>query len=84
MTFNFLLFQERKNTFVMAVCIVMLIFSFQKKKTSAPLGATEQNVPRSFVMHRGDVGKSVLQLETDLKRVMEPYTALNLKVCFSP
>ena len=31
-------------------------------------------------MHRGDVGKSVLQLETDMKRVMEPYTALNLKV----
>jgi len=52
----------------------------KKKKTSASLEATEQNVPRSFVMHRGDVGKSVLQLETDLKRVMEPYTALNLKV----
>ena len=71
------------------ICILMQsrtpahIF-FQKKKTSASLEATEQNVPRSFVMHRGDVGKSVLQLETDLKRVMEPYTALNLKVCPHP
>ncbi len=31
-------------------------------------------------MHRGEIGKSVLQLEVDLRRVMEPYTALNLKV----
>ena len=40
----------------------------------------DASVPRSFVMHRGEIGKAVLQLETDLKRVMEPYTALNLKV----
>lgn len=31
-------------------------------------------------MHRGDVGKCVLQLEMDLRHVMEPYTATNLKV----
>ncbi|XP_065068375.1 suppressor of SWI4 1 homolog [Rhopilema esculentum] len=54
-----------------------------KKKKKQPQGSVEEidsSVPRSFVMHRGDVGKSVLQLETDMKRVMEPYTALNLKV----
>jgi len=28
------------------------------------------------------VGKSVLGLEKDLRLVMEPYTARNLKVCF--
>lgn len=31
-------------------------------------------------MHRGNVGKYVLQLEMDLRHVMEPYTASNLKV----
>jgi len=31
-------------------------------------------------MHRGDVGKSVLQLEIDMRHVMEPYTASKLKV----
>lgn len=33
-------------------------------------------------MHRGEVGGSVLQLEMDMKRVMEPFTALNLKVSY--
>ena len=37
-------------------------------------------MPHSFVMHRGDVGKSVLQLEMDIRNVMEPYTATKLKV----
>ena len=37
-------------------------------------------VPHSFVMHRGEVGKSVLKLEVDIRRVMEPYTATKLKV----
>ncbi|XP_046844252.1 suppressor of SWI4 1 homolog [Xenia sp. Carnegie-2017] len=31
-------------------------------------------------MHRGEVGKSILQLEMDLRHVMEPNTALNLRV----
>ena len=37
-------------------------------------------MPHSFVMHRGDVGKSVLQLEMDIRHVMEPFTATKLKV----
>lgn len=41
-------------------------------------------MPHSFVMHRGDVGKSVLQLEIDMRHVMEPYTASKLKVTWSP
>ena len=31
-------------------------------------------------MHKGEVGKSVLQLEMDIRHVMEPYTATKLKV----
>ena len=31
-------------------------------------------------MHRGEVGKSILQLEMDIRHVMEPNTAINLKV----
>ena len=41
-------------------------------------------MPHSFVMHRGDVGKSVLQLEIDIRHVMEPYTASKLKVTWFP
>ena len=55
---------------------------FQKKrKTHRDLTEEEVNkVPHSFVMHRGEVGKSVLKLEVDIRRVMEPYTATRLKV----
>lgn len=38
------------------------------------------NLPKTFVMHRGEVGKSILQLEMDIRHVMEPNTAVNLKV----
>ena len=31
-------------------------------------------------MHRGDVGKSIIQLEMDVRHVMEPHTAIHLKV----
>lgn len=37
-------------------------------------------VPHSFVFHRGRVGKNVRQLITDVRKVMEPYTARALKV----
>ncbi|KAL7826837.1 hypothetical protein AOLI_G00320460 [Acnodon oligacanthus] len=37
-------------------------------------------VPHSFVFHRGLIGKNVNQLVTDMRRVMEPYTARALKV----
>ncbi|PAV72848.1 hypothetical protein WR25_19018 isoform A [Diploscapter pachys] len=36
--------------------------------------------PHSFVIHRGKVGKFIKSLETDLRRVLEPNTAKNLKV----
>ena len=49
---------------------------------------TDDSIPRSFVFHRGDVGKLMMQLITDMRHVMEPYTATNLKVnptrCFWP
>ena len=37
-------------------------------------------VPRSFVFHRGVVGKTMVNLVNDIKHVMQPFTALNLKV----
>ncbi|CAI5439439.1 unnamed protein product [Caenorhabditis angaria] len=36
--------------------------------------------PHCLVIHRGDVGKYVKGLETDLRNVMEPNTAKNLKI----
>jgi len=53
----------------------------KKRKTHQDVTEEEVNkVPHSFVMHKGEVGKSVLQLEMDIRRVMEPYTATKLKV----
>ena len=65
-----------------SICLLLYSVSLlQKKKTVKPgQDANDLSVPRSFVMHRGEIGKTVLQLETDLRRVMEPYTAMNLKV----
>ncbi|XP_064416735.1 suppressor of SWI4 1 homolog [Latimeria chalumnae] len=37
-------------------------------------------VPHSFVFHRGQVGKNMHQLIEDVRRAMEPYTAVSLKV----
>jgi hypothetical protein len=39
--------------------------------------------PHSFIFHRGTVGKNIMHLVTDMRRVMEPYTASSLKVIFS-
>jgi ribosome biogenesis protein SSF1/2 len=36
--------------------------------------------PRTFVMERGSVGRILHELMTDLRQVMEPYTASKLKV----
>lgn len=36
--------------------------------------------PHTFVIHRGQVGKYLKALETDLRNVMEPNTAKDLKV----
>lgn len=64
---------------------ICLLFILQKKrKTHQDLTEEEvSKVPHSFVMHRGDVGKSVLQLEMDIRHVMEPYTATKLKVMYN-
>jgi len=40
----------------------------------------ESRAPHSFVLHRGKTGKSVQELTTDFRKVMEPFTAANLKV----
>ncbi|XP_070581945.1 suppressor of SWI4 1 homolog [Ptychodera flava] len=36
--------------------------------------------PHSFVVHRGLVGSNIRQLVVDMRKVMEPYTASNLRV----
>ena len=36
--------------------------------------------PHSFVIHRGKTGKCVQDLTSDVRKVMEPYTASNIKV----
>jgi len=55
----------------------------QRKKKNLPAQDEVQDttgVPRSFVFHRGVVGKTVVNLVNDIKHVMQPFTALNLKV----
>ncbi|XP_077475703.1 suppressor of SWI4 1 homolog [Stigmatopora argus] len=54
----------------------------KKSRTEAHHVAEEtyRTVPHSFVFHRGQVGKNVAQLISDIRRVMEPYTAERLKV----
>ena len=65
----------------MKFLILSYLVSQKKRKTHQDVTEEEVNkVPHSFVMHRGDVGKSVLKLEMDIRRVMEPYTASKLKV----
>ncbi|XP_034046402.1 suppressor of SWI4 1 homolog [Thalassophryne amazonica] len=55
----------------------------QKKshaKASRVAEETYGAVPHSFVFHRGQIGKNVGQLISDVRRLMEPYTAKSLKV----
>ncbi|NXX98839.1 SSF1 protein, partial [Centropus bengalensis] len=55
----------------------------QKKERAAALQQAQQeftSVPHSFVFHRGRVGQNIRQLITDIRKVMEPYTARALKV----
>ncbi|XP_043938260.1 suppressor of SWI4 1 homolog [Protopterus annectens] len=56
----------------------------QKKARSRAIHLAKEefsSVPHSFVFHRGPIGKNVHQLILDVRRVMEPYTAVSLKVC---
>lgn len=54
----------------------------KKKKKTVKRAAelTDDSTPRSFIFHRGEVGKTILQLITDVRHLLEPYTATNLKV----
>uniref|UniRef100_A0AAY5EG84 Brix domain-containing protein n=1 Tax=Electrophorus electricus TaxID=8005 RepID=A0AAY5EG84_ELEEL len=57
--------------------------SNQKKARTASSRVAEGafgSVPHSFVFHRGQIGRNAAQLVTDMRRVMEPYTARSLKV----
>ena len=52
----------------------------KKKKQPGQIEDSESiGVPRSFVFHRGNVGKTIINLVSDMKHVMQPFTALNLK-----
>jgi ribosome biogenesis protein SSF1/2 len=39
-----------------------------------------KNAPHSFVINRGKVGKVIKELMGDIRKIMEPYTASQLKV----
>jgi len=53
----------------------------KKNQASAEGDADERTkAPHSFVIHRGKTGKYVQDLTDDVRKVMEPYTASNLKV----
>jgi hypothetical protein len=39
-----------------------------------------QKIPRSFIFEKGEVGESIKTLVKDLRWVMSPHTAVNLKV----
>ena len=51
-----------------------------RSKDAETRAEDESRAPHSFVMHRGKTGKSVQELTADFRKVMEPYTATNLKV----
>ena len=48
-------------------------------KPEASPGTTKNETPRSFVMKRGKLGELVKELTEDVRKVMEPLTARNLK-----
>ncbi|NWX00266.1 SSF1 protein, partial [Caloenas nicobarica] len=55
----------------------------QKKERAAARHQAQQDfatVPHSFVFHRGRGGKNLRQLVSDVRKVMEPFTARALKV----
>lgn len=48
-------------------------------KSALKSNATDLKTPRSVITRRGDVPNEVCDLITDLRKLMMPYTALNLK-----
>lgn len=55
------------------------------RKGQNPEALEEQykKCPHSMVFHRGNVGVNIRRLVKDVRRVMEPFTAINLKVSSS-
>ncbi|KAI8144861.1 Brix domain-containing protein [Fennellomyces sp. T-0311] len=54
----------------------------RKRKTRTHVKPTDEDlnkIPRSFVMRSGSVGRSLTTLVRDVRRIMEPYTATNLR-----
>lgn len=52
----------------------------KKKKPVRRAGElTNDGTPRSFIFNRGEVGKTLMNLVGDIRHVMQPYTAVNLK-----
>lgn len=54
-----------------------------KKKQPSVDPVTGDKIPKSFVFSRGKLPASLKQLQMDLRKLMLPYTALNLKVTSS-
>lgn len=53
----------------------------RKTRTHVKVNEAEQEkIPKSFVIRSGDVGPSVAKLVLDVRRLMEPNTAIKLKV----
>jgi ribosome biogenesis protein SSF1/2 len=54
----------------------------RKQQAAAPNvdQVTGAKIPKSFVFSRGKVPSTLRHLQLDLRKVMLPYTALNLKV----
>jgi len=52
----------------------------KKRPVKRQAELTDDSTPRSFVFHRGIVGTNIHQLIKDMRHLMEPYTAVNLKV----
>ena len=42
-----------------------------------------QKTPHSFIIHKGKVGKCVRELKQNFRGIMEPNTAVKLKVNFA-
>lgn len=60
----------------------------RKKRTQDPMqekGAPlpDDKVPKSFVLGRGKLPPLIRNLQHDLRKVMMPHTAMNLKVILS-
>ena len=57
-----------------------MVHKRKKRRTHIPIDpAALEKTPKSFVIKSGSVSADVAQLVTDLRRVMEPNTATNLK-----